>query len=96
MAKRLRFITIIYVQYLFTNFAIYNTVLFGLIFVGVPGTPPPLGAVKGGLESSDSRSLMVGELGGSGGYRPIWKGSLPTCTTTIFPGIGILNSNRNP
>jgi len=27
MAKRLRFITIIYVQYLFTNFAMYNTVL---------------------------------------------------------------------
>ena len=96
MAKRSRFITIIYVQYLFTNFAIYNYVLFGLIFVGSLWPQPPLGAVKGGLGSSDSGSLMVGDLGGSGGYRPTWKASWLTCTTTIFPGIGMLNSNRNP
>ena len=40
--------------------------------------------------------LGEGELGASGGNRPMWNACWPTSTTTNFPGIGTLNSKRNP
>jgi len=42
-----------------------------LNFNRVLRTPLPLGAVEDCLESFDSRSLTVGDLGGSGGNRPM-------------------------
>jgi len=43
-----------------------------LNFNGVPRPPLPPGAVESDLASSDSTSLMVGDVGGSGGYNPTW------------------------